>query len=161
MASTAWRVDEPLDPAAWIPLSALALEGLGKGGTVEQRAKHLARTLADEVLVDDIGRPCLPRSVARELFAVRAERDEHTDNLRRQNRVTSSEPAAELRRRVRAIQDRQLHRDLGLDTTDLSAGALAELTADDHDERIKASGARMDEFLSGGIHYHRFGDTKE
>ncbi|OBF42572.1 hypothetical protein A5719_03335 [Mycolicibacterium peregrinum] len=100
-----WQTTEPLDPAAWIPLSELALEGLGTGTTIEQRSAHLARELSNDLLHDDIGRACVPRSVARELFAVRAEKQQR-EAARRAN-VTVDDTAAQTRERVRALQSRE------------------------------------------------------
>ncbi|WP_078353595.1 MULTISPECIES: hypothetical protein [Mycobacteroides] len=70
----AWQADEPLDPSVWLPLTHLALEGFGSGNTIEQRVANLARELSEDLVVDDIGRQCVPRSVARELFALREEK---------------------------------------------------------------------------------------
>lgn len=103
-----WQAAEPLDPAAWIPLSALALEGLGAGTTIEQRAAHLGRELSDEVLHDDIGRACLPRSVARELFNARTEREQRQADRQaaRAADYRANNPTDHVRERVRALQQR-------------------------------------------------------
>jgi hypothetical protein len=74
-APAEWQAAEPLDPAAWIPLTELALEGFGYADTLEGRVANLRRDLAEEVLLlDDIGRACVPRRVARDMFAERAQK---------------------------------------------------------------------------------------
>lgn len=102
-----WQTAEPLDPASWIPLSELALEGLGNGTTIEQRSAHLARELADDLLHDDIGRACVPRSVARELFALRAEKQRRQADRSARARTGIADGATQIRERVRALQSRE------------------------------------------------------
>ena len=75
MTPPEFRTNEPLDPVAWVPLSDLAAHGFGSGfdgrETIEQRIETLQRELAEDVLLDDIGMPHVPRSLARQLFAER------------------------------------------------------------------------------------------
>ena len=68
-----WQADSVLDPAAWVSLAELAVEGFGSAENLETRVRNLRRDLAGDILLDDIGRACVPRSVARRLFADRAE----------------------------------------------------------------------------------------
>lgn len=73
-----WQSTGPLDPARWIACSALAAEGFGRprygADTLEARIANLCRDLADHIMLDDIGRAHIPRSIAREMFTDRAQR---------------------------------------------------------------------------------------
>jgi len=146
---------EPFDVAGWIPLSHLALEGLGNGSTLEARADHLAKELADETVLDDCGRACVRRSVARELFAIREQARQRQAERQQARRTATAEESQRLRDRVRSIQEKQRQRDDGLDGLDMSEAALATMTAAEHAERVRRSSSNLDDFLSGDISYHR------
>lgn len=146
-----WQAAEPLDPAAWIPITALALEGLGKGTSIEQRTTHLTHNLADDILADDIGRLCVPRSVARELFALR---NENLQRTREQARATSTELAAEsqrTRQRVRAIAEQQRHQEP-------TGDPLADLKREDYEADWDNAANLRNELTrsdaTGNLEYH-------
>jgi hypothetical protein len=68
---------ETVDPVVdLIPLAELAAEGFGYGSpyivTPQDAVDVLARQLADQVIVDDVGRRCVTREVARGMFTERA-----------------------------------------------------------------------------------------
>ena len=68
---------EPVEPpAGLVTLAELAAEGFGWGGqfirTPGDAVDALARRLAALVVLDDLGRRCVSRAVARDLFAARA-----------------------------------------------------------------------------------------
>lgn len=155
-APRSWQASEPLDPAAWVPLSSLAVEGFGASridDTIEARTRRLARQLAAEVLLDDIGRACVPRAVAREMFAERAERDQRQ---REQKTRLSEELKAQQDHRqaqLKALQDRQARMpDLG--DLPLHQAALASMTADDYNARVEKHSSHMDDMMRGGLTYH-------
>jgi hypothetical protein len=65
-----------VDPADLVPLGELAVEGFGWGGFVASpfdAIAVLAGQLGEEVVLDDLGRRCVSRQVARRLFTERAE----------------------------------------------------------------------------------------
>lgn len=143
------------DPANWIPLTALAIEGFGRGTTVEDRTAHLAAQLADRLVFDDLGRRCVARSVARELFTRQAEQAGRLRERRAANRAELRAETNRLRERIRAIRAKQESQDLGLDGLSMSEAALATLTADDIAQRLTESGNRLEEHLSGAMIHHR------
>lgn len=102
-----FQAAEPLDPAAWIPLSELALEGFGHADTVDVRIRNLRHDLSEDLLLDDIGRACVPRSVARQMFADRAQAVRDADAQRAAERAEAKARGNPLRDRIRALQARE------------------------------------------------------
>jgi hypothetical protein len=74
-AEKRWQSAESLDPANWVDLGSLAVWGFGRPpfgeDSLETRVDNLRRELADEIIVDDLGRDCVARSVARVMFTER------------------------------------------------------------------------------------------
>ena len=107
--STVERADhgwaEALDPSYWVPVSQLALEGFGPGGTFDERFANLRVELADDIILDDVGRSCVARSVARDFFAkwtaIKAEERE------RKARVDTKRAEADAHRAEQVRADRE------------------------------------------------------
>ncbi|MCV7214707.1 hypothetical protein H7J51_05335 [Mycobacterium crocinum] len=147
--SAEYHSAEPLDPAAWIPLTELALEGFGHADTIDARVANLRHELADEILFDDIGRACVARSVAREMFADRAQkqRDAADREATRRAERKANDPVASMRRRIQALQARGTTGDPLLD---VKGGELEEdwaRAAHTRDEMNR-------EMNSGALIYH-------
>jgi len=140
-----WRPAEPLDPAAWIPLTELALEGFGHSDTIDGRAHNLRHDLAAEILLDDIGRACVPRGVAREMFAERnqKQRDEQVRASAARAEAVANDPTKQLRARVRALQARETTGD-----------PLADMKREDIEADWERAAQRRDEVISGQLVYH-------
>ena len=146
-APAEWQAAEPLDPAAWIPLTELALEGFGRGDTLDIRAKNLRHALTDQVLLDDIGRACVPRSVARQMFAERAqaEIDKQGREAAARAEYAANDSAVQVRARVRALQAKEttgnaladMKRDDIENSWDRAAQARDELTASQRTGRLQ------------------------
>lgn len=95
-----------------VPLAELVIEGLGPD------IGYLSERLGDAVVVDDIGRQCVSRIEARNLFVARAERiREEKERLRRE--VEEHKAAREARARWRASRPR----DMQMDPPDFEPGA--------------------------------------
>lgn len=120
-----------------VPLSVLALD-------VDTTAANLADKLADQVLVDDLGRKAIDRSIAKKLIA------EHHD--REQARAQAAAAAAHqrreaagtlspLRRRVAALAAQQAANELTPTTTGLEVMCAA---ADN--DRLSRLGNTRDEY---------------
>jgi hypothetical protein len=133
-----------------IPLSALVLEGLGEGlhgppsvETLEQRI----RDAGHPVIIDYIGRRCVSRDVAKILLT------EHHDQLEAQ-RQAAEEARLEATRRGNPIVARaealnaKHARMRAAGVLDPGTSPLAVMRLGEHDERLDAASARMDEFLS-------------
>jgi len=149
-----WQSAEPLDPAAWIPLSALALEGFGYADALDTRVRNLCRDLAEEILLDDIGRACVPRSVARQMFADRAQQQldaQARDRVRQEKLAAATQP---LHDHVRALQ--RLH--LGRES---SGSALGDMMRDEFERNWDDAADKRDEINSGGLVYHPIAGEQE
>jgi hypothetical protein len=98
------------DPAELVPLAELAVEGFGYGGpyvvTPKDAADVLARDLGDEVTLDDIGRRCVSREVARRLFTERAETERRQREAQQRHEEELAEQAANNRPRGGVPADR-------------------------------------------------------
>ncbi len=145
-----WQADAPLDPAAWIPLVELALEGFGYADTLDARLRNLRHDLAEEILLDDIGRACVARSVARQMFANRAQKqlDEHAQ--RAAEKAAAAAAGNPLRERVRALQRRETLGD-----------PLADMKHDEFNQSWDRVAAQRDEINSGALVYHSVRDEQE
>jgi hypothetical protein len=133
------------DPNTLIPLATVAAE-------IGSDADVLAARLGDAVTPDDIGIRCIPADIARDQIArhraaVQADRDQQ----RAQRDAAKRRPFA-LRQRIRAI-GRQQERFAGA-----ALPATAVMMADDIEDRLEASGHRMDELMSGDSVYHPIGE---
>jgi hypothetical protein len=161
-----WRSAEPLDRAEWIPLSDLAAEGFGRppfgGDSPEDRIATLRRELAEHVLLDDIGRAHIPRRVARELFAERAQK--HAEAAAREAEAARAaaarpNPTDEIRRLVAAIDARH-ERLRATGQLDPDMPAFAVMAAGDHQARMEAKSRHLDEMMASGVDgsltMHRF-----
>jgi hypothetical protein len=87
----------PVDPVDMVPLSALVVEGFGWGGLVASPLDAiavLAGQLEGEVVLDDLGRRCVSREVARGLFAARAEAEVKAREVRERLEAEYLERAA-------------------------------------------------------------------
>jgi hypothetical protein len=77
VAKAAEALTETADPADLVTLADLATEGFGYGSpyvtTPRDAIDALARQLADDIVIDDIGRRSVSRSAARALFTERRE----------------------------------------------------------------------------------------
>jgi hypothetical protein len=148
---------EPLDPAQWIPLSHLAIEGFGASlgpDSVADRIETLRREFADEALVDDIGRCCVPRRLARELFAERARQQAEAaarEAARAAELAATPDPMAEVRALVEAINSR--------DDIDPSLTAYQAMLGlgPEYEEAMALKSRALDEMLSGDVVLHTFG----
>lgn len=146
-APAEWQAATALDPAAWIPLSELALEGFGYANTVDDRVRNLRHDLADEVLLDDIGRACVPRSVARQLFTDRAQKQHDEQARAAAARAEAKAKGHPLRDRVRALQQRETLGD-----------PLADMKQDEYESDWEKAAAKRAEIAAndqtGTITYH-------
>ncbi|MDQ1306112.1 MAG: hypothetical protein QG671_1944 [Actinomycetota bacterium] len=145
---------DDLDLDRLIPLGVLAAE-------LDTTVAELARRLGpDAVFLDGIGLRCTTEAQA---AAVITERDARLARERQRRREAQRQPALDaeaLRRRVKAIAERQHQIDVG-DDLDLATSALATVTAAEHSERIKRSSSNLDDFMSGDLTYHRLSDNQE
>jgi hypothetical protein len=136
---------EPLDPASWIPLSSLALEGFGHAHTIEIRINNLRHELADRVILDDLGRACISRSCARVLFEERAAKQAEQrsrDELRRAE-IAARNAVPEMRARIRALQQRESTGD-----------PLADMKGAELEDSWERAARTRAEIASGGLVYH-------
>jgi hypothetical protein len=105
-------VDEPatVDSAELVPLAELAGEGFGWGGqfvtTPGDAVDALAAQLDGEVVLDDLGRRCVSREVARRLFAERAEGERRQWEAQQRREEELAEQAANHRPRGGVPADR-------------------------------------------------------
>jgi hypothetical protein len=87
-----------IDPADLVPLAELAAEGLGYGSpyvtTPREAIDALAVHLGDRVILDDLGRRCIGRDMARELFAERAEAEQRQREVQQRNETQLAELVA-------------------------------------------------------------------
>ena len=101
---------DPADPAGLVTLAELVIEGFGWDNafttTSREAVAVLARELGDEVVTDDIGRRCVPRVVARRLFAERAEVERRRQEARERHEAKTAELAAKNRPRGGVPADR-------------------------------------------------------
>lgn len=107
------RVLSAMDDAEWadladkvraeglVPLAHLVIEGLAD--TIDR----LADRLAGQVVLDDIGRRCVPREVARELFADRDRWKAEAEARARAGWAEREAESEQMRARLRAIQQAQ------------------------------------------------------
>ena len=91
MKKTTTEAVAAVEPDALTPLSELAVEGFGWGGYVTTTQDAIAALAAElvgkgiEILLDDLGRRCVSRDTARQLFAERAaDEQRRVEQLRRQ-----------------------------------------------------------------------------
>jgi len=93
---SAVAVEYEHDPADLVTLAELAAEGFGWDGPFVASPKDavdvLAAQLGDEVTVDDIGRRCVSRDVARRLLAERAAAEQRRREVLQRNAATSQPP---------------------------------------------------------------------
>jgi hypothetical protein len=93
----------PIDPAELVPLAALASEGFGYGHplvvTPRDALDALAAQLDGEVVLDDLGRRCVSREVARRLFTERAEAERRQREAQQRREAELAEQAANNRPR--------------------------------------------------------------
>lgn len=146
-----WRADSPLDPAAWVSLADLALHGFGHAETIDQRIRNLTGDLADEVIFDDIGRPTVARSVARQMFSERAQKrleEQARDRAHQERLAQATQP---LHDHVRALQRQQLERES-------SGSALGDMMRGEFERHWDNAAAKRDEINSGGLVYHSITD---
>jgi hypothetical protein len=92
-------VEAAAEPVALLPLAELAGEGFGWGGAYVRSPLDAVDALAAdlvgrgvEVLWDDLGRRCVSRNTARELFAERAAAKERGRQLQAENEATAGVP---------------------------------------------------------------------
>lgn len=151
-----WQTTEPLDPAAWVPLTTLALEGFGYADNFDHRLANLRGDLADDILLDDIGRACVPRSVARRMFTDRAHKlaEERDRDAARRAEADANNPAKEVRARVRALQQQQTTGD-----------ALADMKRDEFEAGWERAAALRDEAAAsdrtGRLQYHPISERED
>jgi hypothetical protein len=93
----------PTDPTELVPLAALASEGFGYGHplvvTPRDALDALAAQLDGEVVLDDLGRRCVSREVARRLFTERAEAERRQQEAQQRHEEELAEQAANNRPR--------------------------------------------------------------
>jgi hypothetical protein len=90
-------VEEARGPSL-VPLAELVIEGLAPN------VQQLAQALGDKVVSDDIGRRCVTRDTARDLFAEKAAEAERAAQRRKAALAKRAEPNP-VRERVRAIRE--------------------------------------------------------
>ena len=162
---------EPLDRSEWIPLSDLAAEGFGRppfgGDSPEDRIANLRRELAEHLLLDDIGRAHIPRRVARELFAERAQKQAEaaTREAARAAELAATNPMDQVRAQIKAIDARHERlRATGM-LDDPTLTAFAVMAAGDYQARMEAKSRHLDEMMrsgrDGSITMHRFDHSEE
>jgi hypothetical protein len=155
---------EPLDRSEWIPLSDLAAEGFGRppfgGDSPEDRIANLRRELAEHILLDDIGRAHVPRRVARELFAERAQKQAEAaarEKTRAAEMAAKPNPMDQVLKAIDARHERL--RATGM-LDDPTLTAFAVMAAGDHQARMEAKGRHLDEMMrsgrDGSLTMHRF-----
>jgi len=122
-----------------IPLAELVAEGFA------ENIAALANRLDGSVFLDDIGRRCTTRDIARGMFVERAAEQEA---LQRQREEMAAQPNLS-RRRVRALQARQAAlRQEGLIAADTPASIV--LAAGDRNSNLERAGRMRDELISAG-----------
>jgi hypothetical protein len=149
----------PIDPAELVPLAQLSVEGFGYGHplvvTPRDALDALAAQLDGEVVLDDLGRRCVSREVARRLFSERAE----AERRQREAHQRREEELAELAEQNRpgggiAIPE-------GLEGVD----AVTVLMQHDIEAKAERKGARqrstLDEMFTGVMEYHPISDREE
>ncbi|MGV0772287.1 hypothetical protein [Mycobacterium syngnathidarum] len=120
-----------------IPVSQLLAEGFTE-----------AQIPTGAIQFDDIGRRCISRDQARELFRQREERQERAAKRARQQAEKQARQSGQLHERVRAIQRQQA----GIDTKGRSAYEVMCM-ANGHEVVHRPS--PMDDYLNGGsLTYH-------
>ena len=127
-----------------IPLTILALE-------LPQTAAQLEQRFAEQVLVDDLGRVCVDRAVAKTLITDHRARVAAAERRQRERDEAHREALAAqtggVRERVRAIQAQQeAQRATGEWDPDMSAFAV--MCGQEHSERLQTAGDRFSEMLS-------------
>ena len=135
-----------------VPLSVLALDT----GTT---ATALAAALADQVLIDDLGRPAIDRPIAKQLIAEHqaalAAADAANRDRQAKHRAAIAAASSPVIDRVKAIQANQTaRRQAGL--IDDAMSAFAVLTADDTESNLARAGRRTDAYLSGRSEGYRY-----
>jgi hypothetical protein len=149
-----WQSAEPLDPASWIPVTELALEGFGRSDNFEARVTTLRHELSDEIIHDDLGRACVPRSVARVMFEERAQKQAQQQAHEAHRRAELAAQGNPLRDRVRALQQRQTLGD-----------PLADMKRTEFEDGWERAAAQRDEVAnserSGRLQYHPIRETQE
>jgi len=92
------------DPADLVPLAELAAEGFGHGSPYVKTPKDaidvLAHQLDGAVTLDDLGRRCVTRDTARQLFTDRAEAEQRQREARERHQA---EAAAKPRHHPRGV----------------------------------------------------------
>ncbi len=150
-----WRSAESLPTSEWLPLSALAVHGFGRGfdgrETIEQRIENLHRELSEDVLLDDVGIPHVRRSLARELFAERGQKQaaaQAREAARAAELAAKPNSMDQVRALIKAIDARdELLRTAGCSIPTMSAYERA--AADDQATRER-KGRFLDEMLRNG-----------
>jgi hypothetical protein len=88
----------PVDPAELVPLAELAAEGFGYGSpfvtTPRDAVDALAAELGGQATLDNIGRQCVTRDVARRLFTERADAEQRQREAQERNEAQLAELAA-------------------------------------------------------------------
>jgi hypothetical protein len=100
----------PIDPTELVPLAQLCVEGFGYSHplvvTPRDAVDALAAQLDGEVVLDDLGRRCVSREVARRLFAERAEAERRQREAHERREAELAEQAANNRPRGGIPADR-------------------------------------------------------
>lgn len=134
------------DPVALSVLPVLQLEF--PGVSVEQ----LASRYANDIVLDYIGRRCLPRDRAREIILDHRARAQQLADQRAEQRAERRRRGDPIRRRITALRARQ---QVDIDG-DLSRSALATLMAEDASAREASTDRRMAEFRNAELTRHSF-----
>ena len=145
-----WQSAEPFDPASWVAVSELALEGFGRSDTFDGRVANLRHELRRALLLDDLGRACVPRSTARAMFEERATRQAQAHAREEAHQAELAAQGNPLRDRVRAIQQRGT-----------TGNPLADMKRGDFETGWDRAAVQRDELAAGRTVYHKLNEGQE
>lgn len=134
-------------PQQPVPISELRCEGFS-----DAEIESFARDRGADILVDDLGRRCLNRNVARALIAERARVNGIREAQAEARAVRYAEQDAT---RQRAWLARRAAIDAAASMVSDDAGALAVLRLGELLEKQREADERIEERLSGRSTYHR------
>lgn len=131
-----------------VTLAELVAEGFGQSMFGPPSIDHLAGQLGDAVVLDDIGRRCVTRDTARQLFTERAHQQATKAAEAAEQRARA---AAETRHRMaqQAIIEARHQRQQKLVDQGWSASEVMLADSGEHDRRMEAKGEQFEDLLMG------------
>lgn len=140
-----------------IPLAALVAEGLGASVASGPNITTLAGRLGDAVELDDLGRRCVSRDLARSLLAEHAALQASLRRVPVQHAESEHEAAVRRGRAARAARQRQILQE----NPEMDALLLARLCNGDVDRQLDRQSRIRDAYAAaerdGQIGFGRFG----